>query len=190
MVLAVLSSDSLFIVRLMNQLFCTYPSCTDVIMSIVRRHWYASCISGHRLIHVWSVMSLRSQFSRSCWYSPHWVMRMRALMRSCWVVYRFLVRVAISYTSVHLLNRNSGGSCGLYYVKKVMFFCCIASGVGLMYVVASRLKMSWMVIFEFQPVVGGVVGGGTLKASLTALPLWAQICAQLFNKPRASLITF
>ena len=80
-----------------------------------------------------------------------------------------MVRVAISWTSVHLLKRSSGRSCGLYGDKKVMLFCCMASEAGLLYVIASWLNMSQMVIIEFQPVVGGVVGGETLKASLPCL---------------------
>ncbi len=43
----------------------------------------------------------------------------------------------------------------------------MVSGVGLLYVVASWLKMSRIDIVEFHPVVGGFVGGATLKASLT-----------------------
>ena len=124
-------------------------------------------MNGRRLIHVWSAMGLRSQSSRLLWYNPQCTRRSIALMRSCWVVYGFLASVAISWMSVHHLNRISRGSCGLYAVKKLTLFWRIASGVGLPYVDAIWLKMSQIDIVAFHPVVGGVVGGATLEASLT-----------------------
>ena len=63
--------------------------------------------------------------------------------------------------------RISDGSYGLYTAKKVTLFWCIVSGVGLPHAVASWSNMSCMIIVEFQPVVGGVVGGATLNALLT-----------------------
>ena len=57
----------------------------------------------------------------------------------------------------------------MYSAKDVMLFWCMASGVGFPYVVASWSNMLQMDIVEFHPVVGGVVGGATLKSSLTCL---------------------
>ena len=79
------------------------------------------------------------------------------------MVYGFLARVAISWTLVHLLKRISGGSSGLYGALNVMLFWRMASGVGFPYVVASWSNMFRMDIVEFHSVVGGVVGGATLK---------------------------
>jgi len=44
-----------------------------------------------------------------------------------------------------------------------MLFWRMASGVGFPYVVASWSNMFRMGIVEFHPVIGGVVGGATLK---------------------------
>jgi hypothetical protein len=44
-----------------------------------------------------------------------------------------------------------------------------ATGIGLPNVVVSWSKMSRMDIVEFHPVVGGIVSGATLKASLLCL---------------------
>jgi len=78
------------------------------------------------------------------------------------VVYGFLASVAISWTSVHHLNRILGGSYGLYTAKKLMLFWRIASGVGLPYADAIWSKMSRIDIVMFHPVAGGIVGGATL----------------------------
>ena len=78
------------------------------------------------------------------------------------MVYGFLASVAISWTSVHHLNRISGRSCGLYAAKKLTLFSRIVSGVGLLYVDAIWSKMSRIDIVAFHPVVGGIVGGATL----------------------------
>ncbi len=77
-------------------------------------------------------------------------------------MYGFFASVAISWTSVHCLNRISGGSWGLYTAKKLTLFWRIASGVGLPYVDANWSKMSRIYIVTFHPVVGGIVGGATL----------------------------
>ena len=71
-----------------------------------------------------------------------------------------------------ILCRISGGSCGLYgRNKNVMLFWHMATvtGIGLPNVVMSLSKMSRMDIVEFHPVVGGIVSGATLKASLLCL---------------------
>ena len=142
MVSAVSLSESLFVVRPENLLVDANSPCAGVIVPNVRHLWYASWMNGLKFIHVWSAMGLQSQSLRSCWYNPQRAMRSSALIRSCWVVYGFLARVAISWTSVHLLNRiSAGGSCGLYGAKNVMLFWRMASGVGLPYVVVSWLKM-------------------------------------------------
>ena len=57
----------------------------------------------------------------------------------------------------------------MYGAKNVMLFLRMASGVGFPYVVASWSNMLRMDIVEFHPVVGGVFGGATLKASLMCL---------------------
>ena len=126
MVLAVLLLDFSFVVKPAKRLFCAYPPCADVTVPEVRCRWYASWIWGRRLIHFWSALGLCSQSSRLRWYSPVCAMRSSVLMRSYCVMYGFLARVAISWTSVHLLNRISGGSCGLYATKKLTLFRHIA----------------------------------------------------------------
>ena len=78
------------------------------------------------------------------------------------MVYGFFASVAISWTSVHHLNRILGGSWGLYAAKKLTLFWRIASGVGLPYIYANWLKMSRIDIVAFHPVVGGIIGGATL----------------------------
>ena len=110
MVSAVSSSELSFIVRPANLLFCVNPPCAEMIVPDVRRRWYASWMNGRKLIHVCSAMGLRSQVLRLHWYNPQHLMRSSVFVRSCWVEIRFLARVAISWTSVHLLNRISGGS--------------------------------------------------------------------------------
>jgi len=125
MVSAVSLSESTSVARPANLLFCANPPCADVIVPDVRRLWYASWMNGRRLIHVWSAMGLRSQSSRSRWYNPQSARRSIALMRSCWVVYWFLASVATSWTSVHRLNRISGGSCGLCQEVDVVLAHCV-----------------------------------------------------------------
>jgi len=78
------------------------------------------------------------------------------------VVYGFLASVAISWMSVHRLNRISGGSCGLYAAKKLTLFWRIASGVGLPYIDTICWKMLQIDIVTFHPVVGGIDGSATL----------------------------
>ena len=157
-VLDVLLLDSSFIVRSAKR------SCADATVPEVGLRWYASWICGRRLIHVWSALGLHSQSLRLRWYIPVCAMRLSALMRSCCVVYRFLARVAISWTSVHLLNRISGGSCGLYTAKKLPLFWRIASGVACcMLLPADWICHKWSSLSS-NPLF---VGGATLKGSLT-----------------------
>jgi hypothetical protein len=50
-----------------------------------------------------------------------------------------------------MLQRSLGGSLGLYVEMKVRLFWCIASGVGLPYVIISCSNILWGNIAEFQP---------------------------------------
>jgi hypothetical protein len=106
---AMLSSESLFVAMPAKRLLWAYPLCVEVIAPDVRHCWYASWFKGPRLIHVWSPSGFGSQSSMSRWYRPHHAMRSRAFWRSCWVVYRFCARVAISWQLVHRLSRILGG---------------------------------------------------------------------------------
>jgi hypothetical protein len=54
--------------------------------------------------------------------------------------------------------------------KNVIIFWCIALGIGRPYVFIIWSKMSFSNIDGFQLMMGGVVGGATLKALLT----WAS----------------
>ncbi len=121
-VLAVLLSKSLFVARPANQLLWAYQLCVEVIVSDVRRCWYASWMKGWRFIHIWLLSYFCSQSSMLRWYRLHRAMRSRAFWRSCWVVYRFCARVAVSWQSMHRLNRILGGSCGFYAANHVRLF--------------------------------------------------------------------
>jgi hypothetical protein len=64
------------------------------------------------------------------------------------------------------LEKSSGGSWVLYGDKKVIMFWRMASGVRRPYDHIIWLKMLLIVIDAFHPMVGGVVAGESLKASL------------------------
>jgi hypothetical protein len=105
---AVFSSESSFVAGPEKWLLWTYPLCIEVIVPDVRHCWYASWMKGQRLIHVWLPSGFCSQSSMSRCYRPHRAMRSRAFWRSCWVMYGFCARVAISWQLVHRQNRISG----------------------------------------------------------------------------------
>ncbi len=106
---AVSLSKSLFVARPGKRLLWAYPLCTEVIVPDVRHCWYASWIKGRRLIHVWLPSGFCFQSLVPRWYRLHLVMRSRAFLRNCWIAYGFCARVAISWQSVHCLNRILGG---------------------------------------------------------------------------------
>ncbi len=87
-------------------------------------------------------------------------------IKSCSSMYGTFVMIAISWQSAHLLNKSLGRSCGLYGAKKFRLFWRFGSGVGLPYVTINQSNISFNVIVLFYLMVGGNVGGATLKASL------------------------